>query len=79
MRKSKRNTAIANEMKGTCKVARSLFPEVEIEEIEEIMLNANYEMCPGCWWTSCSELAANDEEYNQCLCDGCVDKSEGEV
>lgn len=40
---------------------------IEIEAIEEIMLNANYERCPECdWWVECSELLDDNGELTVC-------------
>lgn len=43
---------------------------IELEDLEKIMLNANWERCPECdWWCECGELV--DEESEPCACEQC--------
>jgi DNA-directed RNA polymerase subunit RPC12/RpoP len=41
--------------------------DLEVDEVEDIMLDANYERCPGCgWFVECGELVDADDAEREC-------------
>lgn len=64
------NHEIAEFVIGTCKSPAEIAEhfDIPIDDIEEILLDNNIEMCPECsWWVDSFELVDEEGESISCL------------